>query len=129
MAAISSHGGASSAFADALSKFKATLKKEELESFTSVIAGASSMEDVRKAATAIQEQQLRENGIMRNVRRIQPLINGLQQFSGVIEVFVQSKPEVLALLWVRLIYLTSLRRYKPADRSELGSCKISTSGV
>ncbi|KAI5836982.1 ankyrin repeat-containing domain protein [Morchella snyderi] len=99
MAAISSHGGTSSAFADALSKFQATLKKEELESFSSVTAGASSMEDVRKAATAIQERQLREDGIMRNVRRIQPLINGLQQFSGVIEVFVQSKPEVLALLW------------------------------
>jgi hypothetical protein len=86
--------GTLGAFALALSNFKDNLPREEIQAFT-----GSTLEDIRKEASAIQAMQ-EKKGMLRNMRRIQPLINGLTQFSGVIEVFVQAKPEVLAFIWV-----------------------------
>ncbi|KAL2132803.1 hypothetical protein VTI74DRAFT_3372 [Chaetomium olivicolor] len=36
---------------------------------------------------------------LRNMNRIQPFLARVQAFAGVVEVFVQVKPEILALLW------------------------------
>lgn len=86
--------GTSRAFERALLSFRNKLLHEEIQAFT-----GTTLEDIRKQASAIQDLQ-EKKGMLRNMRRIQPLINGLTQFSGVIEVFVQSKPEVLAFIWV-----------------------------
>lgn len=59
----------------------------------------SSIDDVYNVTDEIQEQQAK-TGNLRNLRKIQPYLERVQDFAGVIETFVQAKPEVLALLWV-----------------------------
>lgn len=48
---------------------------------------------------ATDRLQLDQAAKLCHLRRIQPYLNRLQQFASAIEVFVQVKPDVLALLW------------------------------
>lgn len=84
----------STAFDDALFTFKRDLPDAEKLDFAQTTIG-----DVLKAAKDIQEKQSKR-GLLRNLNRIRPYIDGLVQFSGVIEVFVQGKPEIMAFIWV-----------------------------
>jgi hypothetical protein len=47
---------------------------------------------------ALKEQSKRST--VRNLGRARPYLDALAQFSGVIEVFTQVKPELLCLIWV-----------------------------
>ena len=84
----------SSAFDEALLRFKQDLPDHERRDFA-----IASVEDVYDEIRKIQEWQGKQ-GLLRNLRRIEPYINGLTQFSKVIEVFVQAKPEIMAFIWV-----------------------------
>lgn len=85
---------ASRAFDKALSDFKDGLTEKEKKDFA-----YTSIKDVYREAEAIQKEQS-QRASLRNMNRIQPYINGLLQFSGVIEVFIQAKPEIMAFIWV-----------------------------
>lgn len=59
------------------------------------------IDDVYKEINRIQEEQGRK-GELRNMNRIAPFLVCLEQYSNVLDTFVQVKPSVLALIWVGL---------------------------
>ena len=60
----------------------------------------ATIHDVYDETDRIQDEQSR-NGALRNLMKIQPYLSLLEQYSAVIEQFVQAKADVLALIWVR----------------------------
>ena len=84
------------AFTQALDRFRAGLSPEDIAEFK-----YSKSEDVWDMVEQVQkEQSLR--GCMQNLARIKPFIDGLTRYAAVIEVFVQAKPEIMALVWVKI---------------------------
>jgi hypothetical protein len=83
------------AFANAIRDFKANLGDEKL---LEEISKTKSIEDVYDATDALQKDQAEKEGI-RHLAKIQPYLEGLRSYASVIEVFVQSKQDVLALIW------------------------------
>jgi hypothetical protein len=57
------------------------------------------IQDVYDETDRIQEEQARK-GALRNLIKIQPYLSQLEQYSGVVEQFVQAKSNILALIWV-----------------------------
>lgn len=55
--------------------------------------------DVWDATEEIQKKQS-QTKTLRGLNRIRPFLEALDQFSSTIEVFVQAKPDILALIWV-----------------------------
>lgn len=83
------------AFENAVRDFKATLGDEEL---LEAISKTKSIEDVYDATDALQKEQA-QKGRLRYLAKIQPYLEGLRSYASVIEVFVQSKQEILSLIW------------------------------
>lgn len=112
---------ASTAFDEALFSFKQGLTDTEKLDFAQ-----TTIDDVLKAAKEIQDKQGKRS-LLRNLNRIKPYIAGLEQFSRVIEVFVQAKPEIMAFIWV----FTELARMVVLKLIlvVLGSDQIFTSGT
>ncbi|KAF8466383.1 hypothetical protein BDZ91DRAFT_725301 [Kalaharituber pfeilii] len=84
----------SKALHTALINFKAKLSEEQHKDF----AQFGSIDEVYRCAKEIQEQQ-KKKGLTRNLQRLKPYIEGLTQYAKVIDVFVQAKPEIMALVW------------------------------
>ena len=83
-------------FEDAMNKaFEKMTPKERDE-----LLALQTIDDVYAETDKIQEEQ-GQKGLLRNSNKIKPYLLWLQQFSGVIEVFVQVNPSILALIWVR----------------------------
>ena len=80
------------------------VKEEFLKSLTNEssfdFSKISSANDVLDAALAIQKKQATTK-TFRGLGRIKPLIDVLKDFSSVIDTFVQVKPDILGLIWVR----------------------------
>lgn len=55
--------------------------------------------DVWDATDEIQKRQS-QTKTLRGLNRIRPFLEALDQFSSTIEVFLQVKPDILALIWV-----------------------------
>lgn len=83
------------AFKSAKDDFKRSLKNPALYDFSRI----STIDDVLEEATKIEKQQAKTK-TLRGLTRIRPFINGLKEYSAVVEVFVQAKPDVLSLIWV-----------------------------
>jgi hypothetical protein len=84
-------------FEDAMNKaFEKMTQKERDE-----LSALQTIDDVYAETDKIQDEQGKK-GLLRNSKKIQPYLQWLKQFSGVIEVFVQVKPSLLALIWVRI---------------------------
>jgi hypothetical protein len=87
---------ARSTFQSSFAKFEQTvtkLSRDDHRDFASTV-----LEDVRRAAREV-EQQLAARQCLRNMRRIEPLLNGLESFSKVIEVLCNGTP-YLPWIWV-----------------------------
>ncbi len=67
--------------------------------FQDLLSTATPIDEVYDAAEKYQREQSRTAGKLRNLQRIRPLLNRLNEYAGAIEVFVQVKPDILALLW------------------------------
>jgi len=48
----------------------------------------------------MQIEKFQDKDRLRNLRRMQPYVEGLDRYHTVISVFVQRKPEILSLIWV-----------------------------
>jgi len=59
----------------------------------------TSIDQVYDTTDEIQREQA-ATGTMRNLRKIQPYLECMSQYVGVLETFVQIKPEILCLIWV-----------------------------
>lgn len=85
----------SAAFQNAKQDFLSSLKDPSLfDSVTKI----TSIHDVYAFTTQLQHDQSKRRGL-RNLRKIAPYLDRLKQYAGVIEVFVQAKPEILAFIW------------------------------
>jgi hypothetical protein len=60
----------------------------------------ATVDDVYDAAANIQRQQAKTKSF-RGLKRIEPLLKVLQEYSGVVDTFVQAKPDILSFIWVR----------------------------
>jgi len=91
------------AFARSLRAFKDRLSSRDIEAFD-----LATYEDLKTAVDAIQKEQSQRQGF-RNLNKIRPLLEFLQQYSRVIEQFVTAKADFLAFVWVgvRLFMLST----------------------
>ena len=90
------------AFSRSLEAFKRQLSPREAEAFE-----FATFEEVRKAIDNIQNEQAHRRGY-RNLNKIRPFLDFLQQYARVIEQFVSAKPDFLAFIWVSRTYNISL---------------------
>ena len=70
----------------------------------------ASIDDVYNATDEIQKKQ-GESRMLRNLAKIQPCLECLNQYATVLNTAVQVKPEILALIWVRMspsLHLSSM---------------------
>ena len=84
-------------FETALANFVDSLSTEEKERFE-----FSNISEVYQEIDKIQKAQER-SGLLRNLRKVQSFIDGLNKYSLVIEQFVSVKPSLLAFIWVSLV--------------------------
>ena len=84
-----------SIFSHVLSAFRLRMSPQDISDFQS-----TTFEDLKAEITAIQRKQAQRRGF-RNLNRVRPFINGIEQYSKVIEVFVNAKPDIMAFVWVR----------------------------
>jgi hypothetical protein len=84
-----------SAIEQALHNFRSTLSDNEMREFEHV----SNEKDLRHLIEKMETDQGSRN-CLQNMARIDPFITGIAQYSRVIEVFAQVKPEILCLIWV-----------------------------
>lgn len=89
------------AFTTALDRFKQGLVGDEMNTFSHLTCE----KDVWDSIEELQREQNSRNAL-RNMARIEPFISGMAQYAKVIEVFVQAKPEIMALIWVCSHFLT-----------------------
>jgi hypothetical protein len=83
------------AFEAAIQDFKSNLQNDVL---FSEILKTTSVDQVYDATDKLQREQAKQ-GHLRHLSKIQPYLEGLNAYVGVIEVFMQAKPDVLALIW------------------------------
>ncbi|KAI4132225.1 MAG: hypothetical protein LQ347_002654 [Umbilicaria vellea] len=82
-----------SKFSKVLKSFKAQITQEDTDRFK-----ITTFNDLKSVVNDIQaEQALRKS--LRNMTKIRPYLDGLNQYAAVIEVFVNSKPDILAFIW------------------------------
>ncbi|KAI0432735.1 hypothetical protein F5Y09DRAFT_300802 [Xylaria sp. FL1042] len=99
---MSTYDPTDEAFDDARKKFRDNLKDQKL--YNDILADATTIDDVCQMAAKLQEDAA-SRARMRNFRRLRTFLDVLAGYGQVIEVFVQVKPEILALIWgpIRLI--------------------------
>lgn len=87
-------------------------------------AQLATAKDVWDATEEIQKKQS-QTKTLRGLHRIRPFLEALDQFSSTIEVFIQAKPDILALIWVSFPF--NLMAWS-CSNMRTGSCQVSTSG-
>ncbi|KAF8535202.1 hypothetical protein BDD12DRAFT_753299 [Trichophaea hybrida] len=100
------------------------MTQKERDEFSSL----HSIDEVYAETHKIQTEQ-GQKGLLRNTNKIQPYLLWLQQFSGVIEVFVQVKPDILGLIWgpIKLLLQITSKYIEIYDQmldvfSKIGHC-------
>jgi hypothetical protein len=83
------------AFQSVISDFKQKLANDNLYS---EILKTTSIDQVYDLTDKLQEQQ-QKTGHLRHLSKIGPYLERLRDYTGAIEVFVQVKPDILALIW------------------------------
>ncbi|KAL8837871.1 MAG: hypothetical protein Q9170_002346 [Blastenia crenularia] len=82
------------AFSRSLKAFKDRLSGQDIDTFE-----LATYEDLKTAVDNIQKEQSQRKGL-RNLNKIRPLLEFLQQYSRVIEQFVNAKADLLAFVWI-----------------------------
>ncbi|KAF5573491.1 Nacht domain-containing protein [Fusarium pseudocircinatum] len=90
-------------FEAAMLDFKDKLKDQSLYD---QILQTTSIEQVYQDIKKLQDTQAK-SGRLRHLSKIEPLLARLRDYSGVVETFVQAKPDILALIWgpIKLLLL------------------------
>ncbi|KAL9046217.1 MAG: hypothetical protein Q9214_000892 [Letrouitia sp. 1 TL-2023] len=95
MATAGFSGSIAAKFDTARRDFLRELSDEEAEACSKF----TSIDDVYDATDDIQKKQ-GETRTLQNLGKIQPYLECLNQYSGVLDTVVQIKPSVLAIIWV-----------------------------
>lgn len=91
----------------AFSRFQASVSTEDARNFHT-----TTLEDVRNAALEIEREQ-RQRGALRNMRRIEPLLKGLEIYAKPLDVLCNGTP-FLPWVWVSDL-MQHQQTSKPAD--------------
>ncbi|KAI1640418.1 NACHT domain protein [Biscogniauxia mediterranea] len=83
------------AFQNAMSGFQAELKDDEV--YNNILQ-ITTIDQVYDATDKIQKEQAKQ-GHLRHLAKIGPYLDRLNEYAASIEVFIQVKPDVLALIW------------------------------
>lgn len=86
-------------FSRVLSAFRRRLSPQDITDFQ-----FTTLEDLKEEITRIQEIQAQRRSI-RNLNKVRPFLNGIEQYSKIIEVFVNAKPDIMAFIWVRDLHM------------------------
>ena len=81
-------------FSSVLLSFKENLPQHHVDEFQEI----KSLGDLDLAIREIEKQQANRK-YSRNMQKVRPFLNTLEQYSQVIEVFVNAKPDMLAFIW------------------------------
>jgi hypothetical protein len=81
-------------FSSVFLSFKETFPQHYIDEFQEI----KSLGDLNHAIQAIEKQQANRR-CLRNMQKVRPFLNALEQYSQVIEVFVNAKPDMLAFIW------------------------------
>lgn len=90
------------AFTEAAHDFKSKLNNDNLYR---EILKVHSIDQVYDATDKLQAEQAKKKGRMRNLARIKPYLEKLREYHNVINVFVQAKPDIMALIWGPILLL------------------------
>lgn len=85
------------AFSRSLADFQKRLSAEQLKDFQ-----FATFQSLQEAIENIQKEQA-ERQCLRNLNKIRPFLNGLTQYSAIIELFVNMEP-LLAAIWVSFVH-------------------------
>ncbi|PKX97986.1 uncharacterized protein P174DRAFT_508347 [Aspergillus novofumigatus IBT 16806] len=83
------------AFQAAVHEFKTNLNNDQL--YTKLLA-VTSIDEVYDLTDKLQADQGRK-GHLRHLAKIEPFLNRLREYTGVIDTFVQVYPEIMGLIW------------------------------
>jgi len=89
------------AFEKAVDDFKGRFKDEQI---CRDILKTKTIDDVYSATEALQAEQAK-NGHLRHLSKIDPYLTRLNDYAGAIQVFIQAKADVLALIWGPIVLL------------------------
>lgn len=81
-------------FSSVFLSFKETFPQHCVDEFQET----KSLGDLDHAIREIEKQQANRKSL-RNMQKVRPFLNALEQYSQVIEVFVNAKPDMLAFIW------------------------------
>ncbi|KAL4905604.1 hypothetical protein BDW74DRAFT_167782 [Aspergillus multicolor] len=84
-----------SAFQAAMNEFKTNLDNDKL--YAEILA-VKSINEVYDLTDKLQAEQGKK-GQLRHLAKIEPFLNRLREYAGVIEVFLQVQPDIMALIW------------------------------
>ncbi|RDW68838.1 uncharacterized protein DSM5745_08598 [Aspergillus mulundensis] len=84
-----------SAFQAAMDEFKTNLDNDKL--YAEILA-VKSIDEVYDLTDKLQAEQGKK-GQLRHLAKIEPFLNRLREYAGVIEVFLQVQPDIMALIW------------------------------
>jgi hypothetical protein len=82
-------------FDTAIQGFRVKLKNDNLYR---EILQTRNVEELYDVTDKLQEEQSK-TGRLRHLSKIEPFLEGLRRYASVIEIFMQAKPDVLALIW------------------------------
>ena len=82
-------------FENTIREFRLNLKNDKLYN---EILKTTTVDEVYDATDKLQEEQVKK-GQLRHLSKIEPYLEGLRNYASVVEVFMQAKPDVLALIW------------------------------
>ena len=85
------------AFDIARREFLSSFSQEDQDAFLKF----TSVDDVYDATDAIQKEQAKTR-TLQNLNKIQPYIECLSQYAGVVDTLIQIKPDFLAIIWVSI---------------------------
>ncbi|KAL9621921.1 MAG: hypothetical protein Q9160_003742 [Pyrenula sp. 1 TL-2023] len=91
----SANDPAQQAFESVAREFKSKLNDDEMHG---EILKTTSIDEVYDLTDRLQEEQIKK-GHLRHLSKMQPFLEGLRSYASVIEVFMQAKPDILALIW------------------------------
>ena len=90
-------------FSRSLNASKRRLSSQDIE-----IYELATFSDIKHTIDSIQKEQAKRRGY-RNLNKIKPMVDCLQQYARVIEQFVSAKPDFLAFIWVSHLRSPKLR--------------------
>ena len=89
------------AFESVVHEFKKKVKNDEIYA---KVSQATTIDQVYAETEKLQAEQAK-NGHLRHLSKIEPYLTGLNDYAQAIGVFVQAKPDVLALIWGPIILI------------------------